>query len=94
MSKKSDGPSTPLAITMAVTGGVFVLRKVMGFVWTKATGKTPPTDLTDPKVTLREALGWALVTGLIVEAARYAVLHNAARRSEAAAEGDSAAGSN
>jgi Protein of unknown function (DUF4235) len=94
MSKKSKGPNPPMVTMMAVTGGVFVLRKVLAFLWTKVTGKTPPTDLTDPKVTLPEALAWALATGVVIEAARYAVLHNTARRPEVAADGESAPESN
>lgn len=90
MSKKSGakgkGGSTPVAATVALSGGVFLLRKVLGTVWKKTTGKEPPTDLTDPKVTLVEALAWALVTGLIVETARYAAVHAAMRRSSGTAD--------
>jgi hypothetical protein len=88
MSKKSDGSNTRLVTTMAVTGGLFLLRKALAAVWTKATGKTPPTDLTDPKVTLPEALAWAVATGVIVEAARFAIVRGTMRRQELA-EADS-----
>jgi hypothetical protein len=92
MSKKSDGSNNSrMVTTMAVTGGLFVLKKVLAVVWTKTTGRTPPTDLTDPKVTLPEALAWALATGLIVEAARFAIVRGTMRRPVSAAEGDSAA---
>ncbi|HEX3714716.1 MAG TPA: DUF4235 domain-containing protein [Trebonia sp.] len=79
--KKGEGSNTRLATTLAVTGGVFLLRKVLATVWTKATGRTPPTDLTDPRVTLPEALAWAVATGLIVETARYAIIRGTMRRS-------------
>lgn len=93
MSKKSDSSNSRLVTTMAVTGGLFLLRKALAAVWTKATGRTPPTDLTDPKVTLPEALAWAVATGLIVEAARFAIVRGTMRR-PAAGEADSPAETN
>jgi hypothetical protein len=84
MSKKKDGSGGHLAITLATTGGVFVLRKVLATVWTKVTGKEPPTDLTDPRVTLPEALVWAITTAVIVETARFGIIR-ATRRREAPA---------
>jgi hypothetical protein len=94
MSKKGDGANTRLVTTMAVTGGVFLLRKVLAVVWTKATGKNPPTDVTDPKVTLPEALAWAVATAIIVEAARFGIVRSTMRRPASAVEGDSPDGSN
>lgn len=93
MSKKSGGPKPPIAITMAATGGIFVLRKLESAVWKKITHKEPPTDLTDPRVTLTESLIWAVITGIIAEAVRFAIVRNSVRRM-AAAEGESAAESN
>ena len=76
MSKKSEGAaSARLVTTMAIAGGVFLLRKGLAAAWTKATGKVPPTDLTDPKVTLPEALVWAVATG--IDRGNGAVLHRA-----------------
>lgn len=63
-------------ITTRVTGmaaafaAAFVARKLITFVWTKATGKEPPVSPEDPEVGMKEALGWALVTGVGLEAAR------------------------
>jgi hypothetical protein len=68
-AKKGDGSSTRMVTTVAVTGGVFLLRKLLGTAWTRVTGKVPPTDLTDPKVTLVEALAWSVATGIVVETA-------------------------
>jgi hypothetical protein len=83
--KKSNG-SGGLVITMATTGVLLVLRKVLAAVWTKATGKVPPTDLTDPKVTLPETLAWAVATGVIVETVRFAIVRTAMRRSPASSD--------
>jgi Protein of unknown function (DUF4235) len=78
--KKGEGSSGKLVTTMAVTGGVFLLRKLLATAWTKATGRVPPTDLTDPKVTLPEALAWAVATGIIVESARFAIIRSTMRK--------------
>jgi hypothetical protein len=90
MSKKSGskggGSGNRLVTTLAMTGGVFVMRKLMATVWTKVTGRTPPTDLTDPGVNLFEVLAWSVVTGLIVESARYAIIRGTVKRPVAPAE--------
>jgi hypothetical protein len=79
-SKGSGGSSMRLVTTMATTGGLIVLRKVLAAGWTKITGKVPPTDLTDPKVTLPEALAWAVATGLVLETVRFAIVRATTRR--------------
>ena len=87
MGKKGDGAtSAKLVTTIATAGGVFVLRKVLATAWTKITGKEPPTDLANPKVTLPEVLIWAVATGLIVEAAKFAIVRGTMRKSVADAE--------
>jgi hypothetical protein len=86
--KKGDGSNARLVTTVAMAGGVFLLRKVLATVWTKATGRVPPTDLTDPKVTLPEALVWAVATGVVIEAARFAIVRSTMRRSPAGAEAE------
>ena len=82
MGKKGDGSnSARLVTTVAATGGVFVLRKVLATAWTKITGKVPPTDLTDPKVTLPEVLAWAVATGIVVETGEFAIVRSTMRKS-------------
>ena len=77
--KKGDSSNARLVTTVAMTGGVFLLRKLLATAWTKVTGKVPPTDLTDPKVTLPEVLAWSIATGIVVEigAVRHRALHDA-----------------
>jgi hypothetical protein len=87
--KKGDGSNARLMTTMAMTGGVFLLRKLLATAWTKVTGKVPPTDLTDPKVTLPEVLAWSVATGIVVETARYAVLRSTMRKSISETETES-----
>ncbi len=89
MGKKDDGATSAKLVTTVVTaGGVFVLRKVLATAWTKITGKEPPTDLANPKVTLPEVLIWAVATGVIVEAARFAIVRGTMRKSIAAAKAE------
>jgi hypothetical protein len=91
MSKKKDGSGGNAVIAIAGIAVPLVLRKVLMTVWTKVVGKEPPTDLTDPKVTFLEALGWAVALAVVIESARFGVMRSARRRSaleSAAAESD------
>lgn len=90
-NKKDGGGNGRMLTTVAVSGGVFLLRKLMAAVWTKVTGKVPPTDLTDPKITLPEALAWSIATGIVVETARFAIMRSTMRKppAEASASGES-----
>jgi hypothetical protein len=90
MGKKGDGATSAKLVTaVATAGGVFVLRKVLATVWTKITGKEPPTDLSRPEVSLAEVLIWAVATGVIVEAAKFAIVRGTARKSVASAKTES-----
>ena len=89
MGKKGDGgTSAKLVTTVATAGGVFVLRKVLATVWTKVTGKEPPTDVAKPEVTLPEVLIWAVATGVIVETARFFIVRGTMRKAIAGAEAE------
>lgn len=92
--KKKDAKSgTRVVTTVAVTGGVMVLRKLLAASWTKITGKVPPTDLTDPKVTLFEALAWSVATGVIVETARFAIVRSTMKKPLAEPDAEATAAS-
>ena len=80
MAKKGNGSNTKLITTVAVTGVVFLLRKLLATAWTKITGKVPPTDVSDPSVSLQDALVWAAATGVVIEAARFAIVRFTMRR--------------
>ena len=71
---------TKVTSAVAAMTAAFVARKLITFAWTKATGKEPPTHPEDPQVALPEALGWAVLTGVIVEAARLLATRAAVRR--------------
>ena len=92
MGKKGDGATgAKLVTTVATVGGLFVLRKLLAVAWTKLTGKEPPTDLTNPKVTLPETLIWAVVTAVIVETARFGIVRATMRKTVAGAEAEAEA---
>jgi Protein of unknown function (DUF4235) len=78
--KKSGASSGGLAVTLAATGAALVVRKALAAGWTRVRGKEPPIDLTDPKVTLAEALGWAALVGVTVEMARFFIIRAVAKR--------------
>jgi Protein of unknown function (DUF4235) len=79
MSKKNGDPSSRLVAALATTGAVMLTRKVVKFAWTHITGKQPP-NAADPAVSIAQALSWAVVTGITVEAARVLATRATARR--------------
>lgn len=84
MSKKKDDSSKNMAFTLATTGGILVLRKVLRTLWKKVVGKEPPTDVTDPKVTLPEALAWTVAMAIIAETMRFWIARATGHRREIA----------
>ncbi|HEY6491964.1 MAG TPA: DUF4235 domain-containing protein [Trebonia sp.] len=86
---KESGSNARMVTTVAVTGGVFLLRKLMATGWKRVTGKVPPTDLTDPKVTLPEALAWSIATGIVVETARFFIVRSTMKKALAESEVES-----
>ena len=78
--KKNADAGGHLLVTLMSTGVSLVMRKVLGTAWTKARGKEPPIDLTDPRVTFGEAIGWAVLLGIAVETARFFIIRAVAKR--------------
>ena len=62
------GASKVVAIAAAFAAA-WITRKALTFGWTKVTGKEPPSEQ-DPDVGWAEALGWAMVIGVGIQAAR------------------------
>jgi Protein of unknown function (DUF4235) len=71
---------TKVFSAVVAMAAAFVARKVITLAWTKATGKEPPTHPEDPQVAVTEALGWSVLTGVTVEAARLLATRAAVRR--------------
>jgi Protein of unknown function (DUF4235) len=80
MADRKVDIGTKVISAVAAMAAAFVARKVVTLAWTKATGKEPPTHPEDPQVGLGEALGWSMLTGVTVEAARLLATRAAARR--------------
>ncbi len=74
--KRGDGAAKALS-TAAALGAGFVARKVVTAGWKRATGKEPPTDPQDPGVGMVEALGWAIVMGVVLGAVRVVAIRAA-----------------
>jgi hypothetical protein len=80
MSDQRADIATKVTGMAAAFAAAFVARKIITLVWTKATGKEPPVSPEDPEVGIKEALGWAVVTGVGLEAARLLATRAAAKR--------------
>ncbi|HEX3492731.1 MAG TPA: DUF4235 domain-containing protein [Streptosporangiaceae bacterium] len=78
---------------LAGMAAAFVVRKLLSFAWTKATGKQPPEHPEDPQVALGEALAWGILLGAGVHTARMLATRAVGRQSgesavESAAQDD------
>lgn len=80
MSDQRGDVQTRVAGGLAALAAAFVTRKLIALVWTRATGREPPVHPEDPEVKLTEALGWAVVTGVAMEAARLLATRAAAKQ--------------
>jgi NhaP-type Na+/H+ or K+/H+ antiporter len=89
MADRKADIGTKAVSALAAMVAAFVARKVITFAWTKITGKEPPTHPEDPQVALAEALGWAALTGVTVEAARLLATRAAVRRTYSGPERES-----
>lgn len=83
MAKKGSDANKTLATTLVTAVAVFAVRKLLAYGWKRATGKTPP-DAADPHVHVLEALGWAALAGVTVEATKLLTARATSRRSHAA----------
>jgi hypothetical protein len=63
------GGGSKIVAIAAAFAAAFIARKALTFGWTKITGKEPPSEQ-DPDVGWAEALGWAMVIGVGIQAAR------------------------
>jgi hypothetical protein len=81
--KSGDQKGGALVGALATTAAVWLVRKVITAAWTRTTGKVPPTDPSDPKVSVIETLGWAVIAGASIEATRLLAARATARRARA-----------
>lgn len=64
----------------ASLGATTVAKKIAESTWKASAGKEPPADPTDPEVELREAMVWAIVSGLMVAVMRTLVARRLSRK--------------
>ena len=84
-AKKGGSRGQQVAVAVATSAAVFVVRKLLALGWKRATGKTPP-DPADPQVRVVEALGWAVIAGVTIEATKLFTARATARRVPAASD--------
>ncbi|HEY7360455.1 MAG TPA: DUF4235 domain-containing protein [Streptosporangiaceae bacterium] len=85
-SGSSDGASKIVAV-VAAFAAAFIARKALTFGWTKVTGKEPPSEQ-DPDVGWAEALSWAVVIGVGIQAARMLATRTVTKRMRHAPAGE------
>jgi hypothetical protein len=66
--------------TVTMMAASFVARRAITVVWTRVTGKKPPTNPEDPGVAFLEALTWSVLTGVTVATVRLLAIRAVARR--------------
>jgi len=64
--------------TGAAVGAAAIAKRLVAGGWTVATGKEPPGNPEDPEVSWQEAIGWAVVSGAAIQAARLLATRQAA----------------
>jgi hypothetical protein len=82
-----DSGASKIVAVVAAFGAAFIARKALTFGWTKITGKEPPSDQ-DPDVGWAEALGWAVVIGVGIQAARMVATRAVTRKMRHAPAGE------
>ncbi|WP_046471203.1 DUF4235 domain-containing protein [Allosalinactinospora lopnorensis] len=80
MAKKEGELAAQIVGGVAALAAGYAARKVLTFAWTRATGKEPPTEPESLDVSLGEALGWAVLTGVGMEVARVLAVRAAYKR--------------
>jgi len=86
--KRGNGVAQAAGVFAGLAAG-FATRRLVTAGWKKVTGKEPPSDLQDPRVSIGEALSWAIVLGVAMETARLVAARAATRqlRRNAASDG-------
>jgi Protein of unknown function (DUF4235) len=82
-----DGGANKVVVVAAAFAAAWIARKALTFGWTKLTGKEPPSEQ-DPDVGWAEALGWAVVIGVGIQAARMLATRAVTKRMRHAPAGE------
>jgi hypothetical protein len=68
---------TVMATGSALVAGI-AAKKILQLVWTKSTGKAPPSNPESPTTNWAEAVGWAVLSGVVYGVARLIATRQAA----------------
>jgi len=82
-----DGGANKVVVVAAAFAAAWIARKALTIGWTKLTGKEPPSEQ-DPDVGWAEALGWAVVIGVGIQAARMLATRAVTKRMRHAPAGE------
>jgi hypothetical protein len=77
--RRGDGVSRAVG-TLAALAAAMGTRRLVTVGWKKVTGKEPPNDPIDPRVSVGEALSWAILLGVTMETARLLAQRVATRK--------------
>ena len=66
-----------MATGSALVAGI-AAKKILEIVWKRSTGNEPPRNPESPQTTWAEALGWAVVSGIVYALARLIATRQAA----------------
>ena len=89
-NQKKEDFSTRAINAMTMMAVSFVARKAITVVWTRVTGRKPPTNPEDPGVAFVEALTWSVLTGVTVATLRLLATRAVARRALDSADREAA----
>jgi Protein of unknown function (DUF4235) len=89
-NQKKEDFSTRAFNTLTMLAAPFIARKAITVVWTRVTGKKPPTNPEDPGVAFAEALTWSVLTGVTIATLRLLATRAVARRALTSADREAA----
>ncbi|MGB3777476.1 MAG: DUF4235 domain-containing protein [Tunicatimonas sp.] len=65
-----------LLVSGIAAGGAFLVRRALGYGWKKTMKTDPPKNPADRDVSLKEALAWTLLSGVIAALVRLFIRRN------------------
>ncbi len=71
-----EGDVNGLVVSGVALVSSLLVKKALGYTWKKATNNEPPKNPADHEVSLKEALVWTLVTGVVASLVKLLVRRN------------------
>ena len=71
-----EGDMNGLLVSGAALVSSLLVKQAIGYTWQKATNTKPPKNPADREVSLKEALAWTLVTGVVASLVKLLVRRN------------------